>query len=135
MTTLSLATRHREEIRMATTDEIRHRIEEADTARSAKRAAAAQQVGELAQRRTALAEQLAEIERELGDVLAATSDVIGVNELSRFTDVPAADLTRWLDGRRTTRVKRRKPGVDIPTRKSDTPGDGDASTQVTATAR
>jgi predicted ATP-dependent protease len=99
----------RKESSVATTEEIRRRIEEADTARSAKRAAAAQQVGELAQRRAALAEQLADVERELGDVLAAARDVIDINELARFTDVPAADLMRWCDGRRTTRTKRKKP--------------------------
>jgi hypothetical protein len=104
---------------VATTEEIRRRIEEADTARSAKRAAAAQQVGELAQRRAALAVQLADIERELGDVLAAARDVIDINELARFTDVPAADLMRWCDGRRTTRTKRKK-SAGTPDAKSDT---------------
>lgn len=56
---------------MATTEEIQRRVEQTDTARSAKRSAAAQQVGELAARRAAIAEQLADIERALGDVLAA----------------------------------------------------------------
>jgi hypothetical protein len=96
---------------MATTEEIRRRVEQADTARSAKRAAAAQQVGELAQRRAAIAEQLDDIERQLGEVLAAASDVMDIDELARFTDVAAADLRRWLEARKTTRTKRRRPAA------------------------
>jgi len=86
---------------MTTADEIERRVEQVDTARSAKRAAAAQQVGALAQRRAAIAEQLADIEEQLGDVLAAVSDVMDIDELAGFTDVPAADLTRWLNSPET----------------------------------
>lgn len=93
---------------MATTEEIESRVEEADSARSARRAAAATQVGELAQRRSAVAGQVSKIEAELGDVLVAAGDVIDVDELSRFTDVPAADLTRWLDARKASRPRRKR---------------------------
>lgn len=105
---------------MATTEEIQRRVEQADTARSAKRAAAAQQVGELAQRRTAIAEQLGDIERQLGDVLAAASDVMDIDELARFTDLPAPDLTRWLTARKPTRTKRKRPAAGAPGAQSDT---------------
>ena len=104
---------------MATTEEIQRRVEEADTARSAKRSAAARQVGELAARRAAIAEQLADIERELGDVLAAAQDVLDIDELARFTDLPAADLTRWLTTRTTTRTKRKRPTAAGPAATSD----------------
>jgi len=93
---------------MATPEEIRRRIEQADTTRSARRAAAAQQVGELAQRRAAILDHLENIERELGDVLAAAQDVIDVDELAGFTDLKPADLTAWLASRRTGRGRRRK---------------------------
>lgn len=93
---------------MTTTEDIRHRVEQADSVRSARRSAAAQQIGELAQRRAALADQLADIERQLGDTLAAASDVIDVDELAQFTDIPAADLTRWLTSRRPTRGRRKR---------------------------
>ncbi|MGW5054814.1 hypothetical protein [Actinokineospora sp. NPDC004072] len=93
---------------MATPEEIRQRVEQADTTRSARRAAAAQQVGELAQRRATIAAQLEDIERKLGDVLAEAQDVIGVNEVAEFTDLKPSDLTRWLAGRKATRGKRRK---------------------------
>jgi hypothetical protein len=96
---------------MATADEIERRVEQADTARSAKRSAAAQQVGALAQRRAAIAEQLTDIEEQLGDVLAAVSDVMDIDELAGFTDVPAADLTRWLTARKPTRTKRKRPAA------------------------
>lgn len=110
---------------MATTDEIERRVEEADAARSARRSAAAKQVGELAQRRATIAEQLRHIEQELGDVLAESSDVMEIDELARFTDVPAADLTRWLNDRKTTRTKRKKPtggasGTKNPTSRPST---------------
>jgi len=93
---------------MATTEEIQRRVEEADSARSVRRSAAAQQIGELAQRRAALVEQLDDIERELGDVLVAAQDVIDVNELAQFTDVPADDLTRLLERRKAASTKRKK---------------------------
>lgn len=121
---------------MATTEEIRRRVEETDTARSTKRSAAARQVGELAARRAGIAEQLSDIERQLGDVLAAAQDVMGIDELAQFTDIPAADLTRWLTARKPTRVKRKRPAAGTPDAESDpsrpsaarTPSAGRAST-------
>jgi hypothetical protein len=94
---------------MATAEEIRRRVEQADTARSVKRSAVAQQVGELAQRRAALAGQLDDIERQLGDLLADASDVMDIDELARFTDIPAPDLTGWLTARKPVRARRNKP--------------------------
>jgi hypothetical protein len=105
---------------MATTEEIQRRVEEADSATSARRAAAAKQVGELAQRRAAVAEQLTDVETELGDVLAAANDVIDIDELARFTDVSAADLTRWRDGRTSTRTKRKRSTAGVAATKSST---------------
>lgn len=112
---------------MATPEEIRQRVEEADTARSARRAAAAQQVGELAQRRAAIVAQLAEVERELGEVVADAQDVIDVDELAAFTDLKPSDLTGWLAGRKPSRGKRRKATTttgalgDSPTPSGATP--------------
>lgn len=96
---------------MATTEEIERRVEEADTARSATRATVAKRVGELAKRQAAVAEQLRGLEHELGDVLAKSSDVIDIDELARFTDVPVADLKRWLIDRKITRPKRKRAVV------------------------
>lgn len=105
---------------MVTTEEIERRVEEADAARSARRGAAAKRVCDLAQRRAAIAEQLSDIERELGDVLAESSDVMEIDELAKFTDVPAADLTQWLNNRKTTRSKRKKPAGGASGAKIDT---------------
>ncbi|MFI9811537.1 hypothetical protein [Saccharothrix variisporea] len=93
---------------MATPEEIEQRVEEADATRSARRAAAAREVAELAQRRSGLAEQLEVVERQLGDVITGARDVMGIDELARFTDLPATDLTRWLTGRKPSRGPRRK---------------------------
>ncbi len=106
---------------MATTEEIQRRVEQADSARSVRRSAAAQQVGELAQRRAALVEQLDNIERELGDVLVAAQEVIDVIELSQFTDVPADDLTRLLERRKATATKRKKSSAGVPSHTSRKP--------------
>jgi hypothetical protein len=105
---------------MATTEEIEQRVEEADSARTARRAAAAKRVFELATRRATIADQLSDLERELGDVLAEASDVIEIDELARFTDVPAADLRRWLDDRKTTRPKRKRQTASTATAKNST---------------
>ena len=93
---------------MATPEEIRRRVEQADTTRSARRAGAAQRIGDLAQRRAAIVEQKEDVERELGDVLADAQDVIGVDELAEFTDLKPADLTAWLASRTATRGRRKK---------------------------
>ena len=100
---------------MATPDEIERRVQDADSARSARRSAAAKRVGELALHRTAITEQLAAIERELGDVLAESSDVVEVEELARFTDLPVADLVRWRDNRKTKHTKKNGPPLTPPT--------------------
>ena len=102
---------------MATTEEIERRIEEADAARSAKRTEAARRVGELVRQRTEVADKLGEIDRQLGDVLVGASDVIGIDELAKFTDVPAADLAQWRDGRKTTRARRKRQTASAPTPK------------------
>jgi hypothetical protein len=99
---------------MATPEEIKRRVTESDADRTARRSAAATQIGELAQRRAALAEQLDDLERELGDVLVAARDVLDITELAQFTDISAADLARWLEARRTSRTKRRKATAGAP---------------------
>lgn len=93
---------------MPTAEEIERRVEQVDTARSTKRSAAAQRVGALAQRRAAIATQLADIEEQLGDVLAAAQEVMDMDELAAFTEVPAADLTRWFAARKPSRGKRKR---------------------------
>lgn len=89
-------------------DEITRRLEDKDTVRSARRAEAATMVGDLARRHAELTGQLAELERELGEILAAAGDVIDVPELAQVTDIPAADLTRWQEGAKPARSGKRK---------------------------
>ncbi|MCG3755822.1 hypothetical protein [Amycolatopsis sp. Poz14] len=116
---------------MATSEEIELRVESEDSARSAKRSAAAKRIGELAERRSAIVSELNDVERELGEVLVDSSAVIEIGELARFTDVAAADLTRWLENQlknqKGERAKRKKP-----TRGS---GPNNASRQKPATVR
>ncbi|UUV28574.1 hypothetical protein NQK81_27765 [Amycolatopsis roodepoortensis] len=104
-----------------TDEEITRRLEERDSARRARRAQTASTVGELARRHTELAEQLADLERELGEVLTAAGDVIDVSELADVTDVPVADLTRWRDqvAKPARGGKRKRPGT---AKNNGTPG-------------
>ncbi|WP_156755869.1 hypothetical protein [Actinokineospora pegani] len=95
---------------MVTSDEIRQRVQENDNKRSARRAAAAQQAGQLVQRRTTLVEQLRECDQTLASVLDDAQDVITVDELAEFIDVKAADLSQWRGDRKPTR-RRRKSAV------------------------
>lgn len=123
---------------MATTEEIERRVEEADAARSAQRSAAAKRIGELAQRRAEIAEQLNDIERELGDVLVEAGAVMEVDELARFTDIPAADLNRWRGNRKTVHPKRKKPARGTSSAKTTTsraPSTGDIQAADQAPAR
>lgn len=108
---------------MITPDEIDRRVEEHEASRSARRSAAAKRIAELAGRRAALAEQLGEIERALGDELAAAQEVMDVDELAFFTELPAADLTRWL-----TAHTSRKPGR-ARRKRTDAAADGERGTR------
>ncbi|SDN05809.1 hypothetical protein [Allokutzneria albata] len=93
---------------MTTPEEVQRRVADSDASRSTRRAEAAKQIFELAQRRTAVAQHLEDVERQLGEILTNASEDIAIDELARFTDIPVADLTRWRDMRPTARTKRRK---------------------------
>jgi len=93
---------------MTTLDEISQRIREDDDVRSARRIAAARQVADLARRREEIAEQLRTIDEQLGTVLTEAQDVMSVIELSRFTDIPRADLEQWLHAQAEARTKRKR---------------------------
>ncbi|WP_309114713.1 hypothetical protein [Saccharothrix sp.] len=93
---------------MATPEEIRRRVETADTARSTRRADTAQKIAELAQQRAQIVQQLGEVDRALAAVLAEAQDVMDIDELAEFTDLKPADLNQWLGRRRSGRGKRTK---------------------------
>lgn len=93
---------------MATPDEIQHRVDEFDSARSARRKAAAHQVSELAVRHDELVSEVDKVKRTLAEVLAEYSDVITVEELARFTEVPVSHLEQWQDGAKPGRNKKRR---------------------------
>ncbi|USX56426.1 hypothetical protein [Lentzea sp. HUAS12] len=90
-----------------TAQEIQRRVEEADTTRQQLRAAAAQQVGELAAERAIHAGKLQELERRLGDVIAGSGEVMEIDELSRFTNIPPLELRAWLATSKPARTRRR----------------------------
>lgn len=99
---------------MATPEEIKNRVDEFDSARSSRRKAAAHRVSELAVRHDELASEVDEIKRTLAEVLAEYSDVITVEELARFTEVPASRLEQWRDGLKPGRGKRRRASSRTP---------------------
>jgi hypothetical protein len=102
---------------MVTEEEIDRRIQDKDAPRSARRAAAAKRIAELAQRHAVLIAQVNDIERALGEALAESHDVIDVNELHEFTDVPTVELNRWLTTHTTvknTRAKRKRATATAP---------------------
>lgn len=96
---------------MATTDEIRRRVELADAERSNRRLATAQLVGELAHRRTALAAELHDVDVKLGDLITEAGDVMSLHELASFTDVPVDELTKWTAASKPKRGRRRRPNT------------------------
>lgn len=100
---------------MATTDDIARRVEEADSARSARRTKAAQLVGELAHERSAVLKRLGDIDQQIGDAIVDNSDVIDIDELAAFTDSAPADLTQILNARKPNRGKRKRR-VTVPPR-------------------
>lgn len=104
---------------MATTDDIARRVEEADSARRARRTKAAQLIGELAHERTAVVQRLADIDQQIGDAIVENSDVIEVAELATFTDVAAADLAQILNARKHSRGRRKRSTPGPPAGKSD----------------
>ncbi len=99
---------------MATTDEIRRRVELADAERSNRRLATAQLVGELAHRRTVLAAELNEIDVKLGELIIEAEDVMSLPELASFTDVPAEELTKWSTASKPKRGRKRRASTRPP---------------------
>ena len=99
---------------MATTDEIRRRIELADSERSNRRLATAQLVGELAHRRTELAAELHEVDVKLGDLITESEDVMSLPELASFTDVPVDELMRWTAASKPKRGRKKRSSTRPP---------------------
>jgi hypothetical protein len=99
---------------MTTIDDIACRVEEADSARSARRTKAAQLVGELAHERVAVVQRLADIDQQIGDAIVENGDVIAVDELARFTGVSSAELAQILNSRKHSRGRRRKSADGSP---------------------
>jgi hypothetical protein len=89
---------------MATSNEIRQRIEQIDASTSTRRVTAAQRVSELADRRKTLATELEEIDTELGEVITEHADVISVHELAEVTAPAPAGLDPAQTGSAPTRV-------------------------------
>ncbi|WP_020663112.1 hypothetical protein [Amycolatopsis benzoatilytica] len=118
---------------VASEEEIARRLQERDSQRSARRAQAAAGVGALARRQAELAGQLADLEREIGEVLAAAGDVIDLPELAQVTDVPAAALARWRDqaAKPARSGKRKRPSAT----KNDPAGTGSQAAAATQAAR
>lgn len=104
---------------MATTDDIARRVEEADSARSARRTKGAQLVGGLTHERTAVVQRLADIDQQIGDAIVDYSDVITIDELATFTDTAPADLTQILDARKPSRGRRKRRTTGAPQGASD----------------
>lgn len=113
---------------MPTSDEINRSVKEADAGRTEKRSQVCTRVAELAEQRAAQAEQLAETERALGEVLADGGEVITLDEVARFTGVSATDLDQWLAGRKTVRGKRKRSTATGRGRKRDQERDTPAAT-------
>jgi hypothetical protein len=123
-----------------TPDEIQRRVTENDTARSSRRATIARRVGELARAHAAIADELAGLERQLGEVLANADDVVTIAELATFTGVPAADITRWRAGHKPRRTTRKKAMPSLaqlrsPSPHGEAPSGASSSTQAAAPAR
>lgn len=106
---------------IATAQEIRRRVDEADTARRERRAAAAQQVGDLARQRAIHAAKVEEFDRQLAEVIAGSRDVMEIDELSRFTGIRAADLTGWLNAAKPARTKKKPPPTAAGTHNDPSP--------------
>lgn len=92
---------------IATVQEIKRRVDEADSARQERRAVAAQRVGELARQRAIYAGKVEEFERQLAEVIAGSRDVMQIDELSGFTGIRAAVLTGWLNASKPARTKKK----------------------------
>ena len=112
---------------MATTDDIARRVEEADSARSARRTKGAQLVGGLARERSAMLTRLGDIDQQLGDAIVEYSDVISVDELAIFTDTSAAELAQILNARKPHRGRRKRR----TTPPSESAGDQERSASLT----
>lgn len=80
---------------MATADEIRQRVEQADRDRMAARQTAAADVAGKLDQRQALREQLDQADRELTQSVAAAEQVMTRRELAGFLDVKQNEVDEW----------------------------------------
>ncbi|MEU7474345.1 hypothetical protein AB0A63_00060 [Lentzea sp. NPDC042327] len=113
---------------MATTDEIRRRVELADAERSHRRLATAQRVGELAHRRTNLAAELRDVDVKLGDLITEAEDVMSLPELASFTDVPVDELRAWAAASKPKRGRKRR-STTRPLKPGASPDQGEPDPQ------
>lgn len=114
---------------MATADEIRARVKTADEARIASRADRAAAVAEVHGRRAAALTELERIEADLTTAVRSATEVMTLDELIAFADVPRTDLPRRPGGSATS-VKARSPKVRRRAPKT-TPGGDPAAQPVT----
>lgn len=94
--------------RMATAEQIKQRVEQADRRRIDTRADAAAAVAGIAQEHTAIAEGLRTTETVLGEAIGAALGVMSAAELAAFTDLSAADIHAWSTPSKS-RSGRRRP--------------------------
>lgn len=94
---------------MATADEIRQRVEQADRDRMAARQDAAADVAGKRDQRQALREQLEQAERDLAQSVAAAEQVMNRRELAGFLDVKQSDVEQWATAG-SSRTRQRSSG-------------------------
>lgn len=80
---------------MATAEEIRRRVHDAESARIERRASSAAAVAEQHAKRTATQQQLDQEDRELAQTVQAALREMTRDELARFLDVRRSQIDEW----------------------------------------
>lgn len=96
---------------MPTDQEIERRVTTDDTPITARRIAIAQKVSELGTQIAVVSEQLQRLIGQVRQEISGNHEIITVEKLSIYTDIPKATLNEWLAGQKTMGNKRKRSPV------------------------
>lgn len=118
---------------MATADEIRQRVEQADHDRMAARQNAAADVAGKLDHRQQLRAQLEQAERDLAQSVSTAEQVMTWKELASFLDVKPTDVEQWATAG-GSRARQRGSGKRSSRSRSSRPRAGSAASTGATTA-
>lgn len=96
---------------MPTDEEIERRVTTDDTPITARRVAIAQKVSDLGTRIAAVSEELQDLIGQMRQEIGDNHEIITVEKLAIYTEIPKAKFNEWLAGHKAFENKRKRSSV------------------------